>query len=227
MIKTFYALDFDRCIGNIEAVTQLLDLAVKAAGIDMAAMERSRTAIESSGGSFDVADWIRQRCTEAEYTAFIRNYLELPFDETALLEPGAGAFVARLGVSNLPFGIITYGGEVWQRTKLQRAGFGDVPTLITSSKEKGREIAWWQRPNRPGFWVPAELSGSGKPIIAEEIVLIDDKAAAFVGLPERARGYMIQHGAGLQPSQRGEVPPRVLCVGSFREIPLDSGSSPE
>lgn len=109
---------------------------------------------------------------------------------------------------------MTYGGEVWQKAKLNAAGLGSAPHIIVDSKQKGDVISRWYQPNEKVFTVPFP---DGSRMVAASICLVDDKAQAFTGMPEQARGYWVQSEELLE-SQRGEVPASVVPVSSLTDV---------
>ena len=228
MIEKLYVIDFDRCLGNVDAVVRLAREAALTAGVDTASMEAAQHEIEASKGSFNLAGWVRDNYSPEVFDAFIANYLTLEFDVDSLLEPGAREFLDQLIQNDIPFMIMTTGGDIWQNVKLQRAGLADMPTMVTPLKEKGTEIASWQgERSLSGFQVPEAVAGD-EVLLTREVILIDDKAVSFAGLPkENAHGYAIQHHSDeVKQSQEGELPSNVSRVTSFAQIAKLEGMQP-
>lgn len=216
-LNKFYVLDFDRCLGRIDGLAALLYRSAELSGIDATRLAEARAQVEASAGSFDALEWIKTNYAPDAFEAVMKKYHELEPKEP-LLEPGAADFLRRLKEGGVPFGIMTYGGEAWQRAKLARAGLSDVPAVITASTKKGIEIAGWET-GEHDFRLPKEIAGYDESVFAKEIVLIDDKASAFSGLPrDGAAGYLIMHSEQVMPSQSGDIPENVVRVRSFEEI---------
>lgn len=187
--KPFVFVDFDRCLGNtarlysafknviIDDFSQL---------VDVQKLKYEKIAIESSGGSFDI---IRYLLDSIDIDQALLSEIERSFVARVQLYPefyryaGASDLFVHLKQNQYPCGILTYGGQAWQRMKLRTTGFADEPYLITDCKNKGLQIAAWLQEGE----VPNELGG-GKITSA---IVIDDKAESFVGLPVTERGIQV------------------------------------
>jgi hypothetical protein len=124
--------------------------------------------------------------------------------------------MAALERDSIPFGIVSYGDTDWQTIKIKASGVENIPALITDHTRKAEVIATWQRPDKT-FLLPEELSTDQT--FARSIVLLDDKAIAFTGLPIQARGYWVQPVSGdLLPAQQGTVPENVHIARGLREV---------
>ncbi|HRQ87049.1 MAG TPA: hypothetical protein PLY16_02975, partial [Candidatus Saccharibacteria bacterium] len=89
-----------------------------------------------------------------------------------------------------------------QAHKLKLSGLSGIPYLMTG-EAKGELIASWQDENGL-FTVPKELGDSS--VKYSSIVLIDDKARSFKGLPRQARGYWLSETSDtILPSHEGAV----------------------
>lgn len=221
-VPEYLALDLDRCIADTDHLQALLAETVLEDG-DMNdmhhAMHQARVQTEESGGSFDTARWTIVQLTQRNMlekwhdikAGFIqRAHEKLQAGDDSLFMPGAEEFFRQLRDKNLPFGIITYGGEEWQRMKLAGLGLDQLPLIITDQKDKGKIIAEWER--HDGFHIPTELLPQPDTLLlAERVVLVDDKATSFQSLPDEARGFQVRSGVML-PSQRGPLPHSVEPV---------------
>lgn len=223
-VAEYLALDLDRCIANTDRLqTLLMDTVLQDGELSSMhrAMDEARVRTEESAGSFDTASWtiaeLAQRDMPEKWddikTGFLRRVHEkLQAGDDSLFMPGAEDFFRELRQKNLPFGIITYGGEEWQRLKLVGLGLDQLPVLITAQKDKGKLIGEWER--HDGFHIPKTLSPSDRLLLAERVVLVDDKATSFQSLPADARGFHVRSG-DLLPSQRGKLPPSVEPVNGL------------
>jgi len=217
-VNEFWAIDFDRCIGNVDKIYQLFErlLCETIETVDITALESARFEIESVGGSFDMLAYVRQHTTNEEaYQVLIHAFLiEASQVRDSLFMPGVYELVRYLERQLLPYGIVSFGHQDWQTLKITAMGLGDVPRLIVDQSHKGEIIGTWQASE--GFVIPTALGG-GNALMSESIVLVDDKAISFAGLPESARGYWVRSTDLLQ-SQRGTIPNSVIPVEALDEI---------
>ena len=186
--ERYVLIDFDRCLGNTDALQRLLEEVVAHHSfITPDDMQQARRMVEETGGSFDTASWVRERLVEAGKHGQWNDIAVEMVDQAqqrgrdTFLMPGASELLDQLEQAATPHGILTYGGETWQTIKLQAAGLAFVPQMIVSTKAKGRLIASWQTPG--GFLLPPELSSDDQPLIARHLIFIDDKAVSFEGAP--------------------------------------------
>lgn len=215
-VATYYILDFDRCLGDVEALNTLWAQTLEACGVMTAeAFYRLRAAVEASGGSFDSVEYLLDtgRLDVAGYEQVAAKYLAAA-DASALRMSGATELLALLDTRGDMYGIVTYGGARWQSLKLRAAGVDTIPHLITPVKRKGRLFdAWWQQDG--SFQLPAELGGA----VASSLVLIDDKAISFEGFPPLpSKGYYVCDLAAALPAQKGSVPDNVTQVPSIEAL---------
>lgn len=212
-----WVLDFDRCLGDIDALYGRLQELIESRGIlPPGKLGQLRQQIETSGGSFDALGETKALLSQELYEELLHTYVhDLTNDEYLL--SGAREFLSWLHVKKRPFMIMTYGQEEWQLAKLRRAGLSDLAHMVTPVSAKGGLITGWRQDGY--FAIPRDKIANSNllPERVEEIVLVDDKAKAFADVPTGLRGYWIQSGA-LLPSQQGEVPDSVRTVSSFQEI---------
>jgi len=210
----YYVLDLDRCIANTERLYGLLEaIVLDKTSITKEDMTQARVAVENSSGSFNTADYIQEhlrsvgqlKLWDAVAAEFIQRATQVD-----MFEPGAKELLHALRTKNIPHGILTYGGRTWQGMKIQVLHLNESPYMITETKEKGRIIAGWQL--RDGtFALPPELH-HGEVTQAQTVVLVDDKASSFIGLPKGAQGIHVLPGDGQDqlPSQQGSLPESVV-----------------
>lgn len=215
----FYAIDYDRCLGNAERIYTLLQRCAVALASDFntTAMDRERDDVEASGDSFDELAYVRRYATTAQYRALLDEFItqgRAAPDE--LLEDGARELLAYVGL-RYPFGVLTYGSHDWQLAKIQASLPATVPVAVINHKYKIRHIKQWKDKTTGLFDLPPELRPGGGYRFAREVILVDDKAAAFEGIEPGVRGYWITH-RELLPSQKGTVGPLVTRVASFAEL---------
>lgn len=217
----FYVLDYDRCLGNTERLYELLlDSVLTVAGdFDIAAMDAERRLAEASGGSFDGLAYIKQRLNGGErYQAVLRIFIARGQSQApeALLEKGARDFIDYL-IPRYPFGILTFGSPTWQSAKLEACSLHTAPHSIMNHKHKVEHMKDWRDDQTGFFSLPEEFSVPTGYSHARELILVDDKAAAFTGIEAGMHGYWLLH-RELLLSQVGEVGARVMKVTSFNDI---------
>ena len=217
--RRFYVIDYDRCLGNAEQLYALLQQSVVTVvpEFDLAAMDRERDRVEATGGSFDELEYVRQWVTSVQYDMLLRRFVESGRrDPDVLLEAGARELLTYLKPC-YPFGILTYGSRDWQLAKISASLPASVPTVVIDHKYKIRHIKEWKDATTGLFELQDVFRQVSGYRYAEEVILVDDKAAAFEGIDASMRGYWITH-RELLPSQKGTVGPRVARVSSFPEL---------
>lgn len=216
-IREFWVIDFDRCLGNVETLYSLFEsILISTVKVDIPALAKKRREVELSGGSFYVLPYVKTLfADEATYERFCETFLtEARKNHRDFALPGAWELLADLDARQIPYCIMTYGNRDWQMLKILAAGFQDIPCLVVGDSRKGRVIAVWQTGD--SFHIPPQLSPNGVPLIANEVVLVDDKAVSFEGLPAGARGYWVHQ--TLIPAQVGNVSKWVVELGSLNEL---------
>lgn len=217
-VPEFWAIDFDRCIGNVDTIYRLFERIAKSVipTFDVSAMESARFELESAGGSFDMLAHVRQYASdESVYQAVVEVFLrEAAEVRDNLLNTGVRELMEYLEQRSAPYGIVSFGHIDWQTLKIIAVGLGDVPRLIVDNHHKGEVIAGWRQGD--GFALPADLSGSDE-LVSTSIILVDDKAVSFIGLPADARGYWARP-AELLPSQQGDIPNQVVSVKGLEGV---------
>lgn len=215
-IDTFYAIDFDRCLGDVDKSFNLLVGILEESDIASAEnLKKLRYKVESTGGSFSPYRFLKQ-FSNTEWLEIKKRYLELA-KVVSIVEDDAHYLIDYLKDTKKPFCIMSYGDEEWQMLKIEASGFGDSPILIVDSPEKARIIKSWQQSGGE-FDIPKECFSDLKPRVTREVVLIDDKAISFGGLPVGARGYWVNDGSKSTPNQGFELPEGVISVDSLHGI---------
>ena len=217
--ETFYAIDFDRCLSDTHKLdTVFYEVVDEQENVDGDALRSERKYIEDSGGSFDEVVALQKQIGSSALVDFFDTFVERA-RERDMLSDGARELLDALVANDKLFGIVSYGGEQWQRIKMRASQVEDIPTLITAQKEKGKLFRSIQQEDKT-FLIPAELITTGSPVVAQSLVFMDDKAIAFTDYPtENARGYWVQSPSHpLLLSQRGTVPDNVRVAQGLREV---------
>lgn len=216
----FYAIDFDRCLGDTDASFELLEESLEHLGIISGIdLKRARSWTEQRGESFSAFSYLRHRETSAGIESIVDYFQEAGLRKSgSLLEPGAHELLMHLSARGQHYGIMSFGDPQTQASKIIAAGLGHIPRLIVDHPYKAKDIAQWQDPQTGFFVIPKELSASGESFLVREVVLIDDKATAFDGLPQGALGYWIVKGQQPLRFQDGVVPAKVVRLQSMDAI---------
>lgn len=216
-MKTFYILDFDRCLGNTDAIQMLLEKVMTTEfNIPTDTFREARAAMEGVGKTFTTIRHIHELLNATSSTKTwedIRLRLVTAAQSVDLLLPDARTLLSILDERQLPYGIITYGvEEPWQLTKLEIAGLLDVPHLVTKIETKGELLTGWKQPDET-FMIPPALTRRFEPLTVEEVVLVDDKARSFWNIPDGVRGiHVVAPGGNHLPAQQGDIPSSVTDV---------------
>ena len=192
-IKTFYVLDFDRCLGDIESSFDLLKEVVQELSSGSGdSLQMAREDVESSGGSFSALKHLAELNPNLDLNLVGEIFVKrAKLQNGKTLESGAIELIEFLISTNRYFCIMSYGEEKWQMLKINAAGLGDTANIIVPSKHKSAYIAKWLGLEGQ-FIIPSDFFADNQPRLAAEVVLIDDKIMAFDGLPAGARGYLVQ-----------------------------------
>lgn len=214
-MSTYYLLDLDRCLINTNALHMVFDEIVRSSSVlnvnDI--ISAKQIVEETSGGSFDTAEFVqtelRKRGQIDLWKDIESEFIEASKDYDYLM-PGAQVLIDLLRARNEHFGIITYGGTVWQQVKMQAAQIESIPHIITSVKNKGILISQWVDDG----CVPIELEC----IAFDEVVLVDDKIISFNGFPSHyAKGYQVRTGNDIVVND-GMLPENVVSVESLYDV---------
>jgi hypothetical protein len=217
VIDTFYAIDFDRCLSD---TSKLDSIFYKLANddypqLDAVELLRARNEVEDTGRTFDQIGALQKVFNESELSDFLNVFVQRALQEDTL-SVGARDLMKTLKEHNAPFGLVTFGGIRWQQVKIKASGLDWMPVLITDHTRKGEIIAGWQQGDGT-FLIPSDLTT--KELIVKSVILLDDKAGAFSGLPNEARGYWVQSTTQpLLPSQDGEIPHNVRIAHGLTEV---------
>jgi len=220
IIDTFFAVDFDRCLGNFEANVNLLNkVASELTPINGEMIQLAHDEIKANGMPFRILKYFEDQAPDLDLDVLQNTYIERAHATPGILvEPGATELINFLQLGNHHFCIMTYGEMKWQTTKITAAGLGDVSRLIVSHEQKSRHIAEWLDEELGLFTIPSKCFLDGKSRIAREVVLIDDKPNAFTGLPVGARGYLVHNSKSIYSTYSDDLPLSVKRVSCLIEI---------
>ena len=211
-IDLFYVLDMDRCLVNTEKLQALLQRVIeRELGIQPDEMNLARREYERAGGSFDTAGYVmgvldgRGMDGPSVWHDITRMFVQ-EAQAQDMLEPYAAELLRRLRAEGAKYGIVTYGSDTWQLTKLEAAGLTAIPHLVTHDVAKARLIASWQ--HTKGFLIPTILAG--EQLLARRLVFIDDKPISFIGLPPSVQGICaVSPGASWPDELMAQLPSNV------------------
>jgi hypothetical protein len=222
MIDKYFVVDFDRCLGSVDASFGLLKDVVDELNlpVNSLTLQRASDEADSRGESFSVFQFIKQNYPNViNFDAIESSYIErASSNPRALHEPGAQQLINALKNSKSAFCIMSYGEVHWQMVKIRAAGFGDIPVDIIDTKYKAEQIAKWYDQQADFFIIPETYFSDNLSRNAKEVVLIDDKASAFSNMPIGVRGYWVRNPSKLYAFQEGELPDSVQTVASVDEI---------
>ena len=212
-VDVFYILDMDRCLVNTEKLQALLQRIIqRELGMAPEEMNLARREYERAGGSFDTAGYVmgvldgKDVDGPAVWHDITRMFIQEAQTQD-MLEPYAAELLQRLRRTDAAFGIVTYGSDTWQLTKLDAAGLAAIPHIVTHDVAKARLIASWQ--HAEGFLVPTQLAG-GEHFTAQRLVFIDDKPISFIGLPSGVQGICaVSPGASWPDELLSQLPSNV------------------
>lgn len=220
IIDKYYVVDFDRCLGSVDASFALLtDIVSKLGAIDRQTMQIARDKVESRHESFSVFEYVKEAQPALDFGAieseYIRRVAENP---SSLQEPGASEFIDYLKASGAYFCIMSYGDPHWQAVKIRAAGFGDVHIELVSSARKSNYISEWYESDTGRFLVPGSYFDDKMARSAGEVVLVDDKPSAFSDLPPNVRGYWVSHPDSPHAIWQGDEQQSVQTISRIDEI---------
>jgi len=214
----FYIVDFDRTLVDSDKLLEVfIEIANTYFAIPREQIERANEDVKQRGDSFDTAGFVRDHLhdhgRDEDWDKLEKRFIHESRSLNYLL-PGATELLEWLAANGKQYGILTYGNPLWQHLKLTASGFNHVHHMVLEYKEKGKLIASWQK-NDGSFKLPEALGRHS----ASHIVLIDDKAVSFDGLPTApTRGFWVLDPTRELPSQQGSVPANVVRYSSLIDI---------
>lgn len=210
----FVVVDFDRTLVDSD---KLLEIFIEVSGefvnIPPEQIEAADRDVKLMGDSFDTASFVRDHLNQEgkldQWDKLTKKFIHNSRSLNYLL-PGALDLLTYLQHNKIRHGILTYGNPLWQHLKLSAAGFNHVSRIVMEQKEKGRFISSWI--NGDMFKLPGEFGGG----VAQEIILIDDKAVSFSEFPYApSRGIWVLDPQNELPSQIGDVPSNVRRISTL------------
>lgn len=208
----YYILDLDRTLFNTNKNAELFISVVRKHNPGLAdRLKQNDDEFKLRGASFSMRAFIADQLSKEELEAVEKEYLDA-VRTVDLLNPGAREIINALSEQGIPFGIVTYGVFEGQTLKLRASQLDRYPHLVTQVREKGELITTWLKEGK--FDIPIELAPDG--LVVEEVILVDDRALSFEGLPAGARGYWLD--APDNPIQEGSVPESVRTVRTLDDV---------
>lgn len=217
----FFVLDFDRTLGRmVDIVRDFLDYVGQSYPAIETILREERRTIEATGGSFDMVRAVGLHIGQTALDELLDTFI-MKYKGNSYLEDGASQLMEGIVAKGDRLGILTYGGEVWQDTKLRLTGLDTYQRIIVAEKgQKGRFIASWYDTDRKMYCIPEEFGGGE----CDAVVLIDDKLTEFAGFPhhQSAHGYVFvggldaETGALLRQAAVG-VPSNIEVIDSLYE----------
>lgn len=208
-IETFFVVDFDRCLGNIEGSFDILKEVAHDLGIvDRQIFKSMREEVESDGLTFSALEQITSHYPSVNLDDIEKLYSKrASLEPDNLLEPGAMDFINFLRKTGRNFCIMSFGDKRWQNIKIHGSGIGSVPMTIVKSTKKSEYIRKWLDSNSCKFKIPKRFFADNVAKMSGEVILIDDKISAFNNLPKEARGYYVSGSSSKYKTKQLEALP--------------------
>lgn len=194
--------------------------------IDMHATIDSQTLLSAYSDAkardekFHILKYLKESAPGTDLGKIKNKYIKFACEAPgSLLEPGAIELIDFLKTNKHHHCIMSFGDPELQDMKIIGAGLEDIVRLIVSTEQKGLHIANWKNDKLDYFSIPEHCFKDGVPRKAKEVVLVDDTAHNFSGIPDGARGYLIQDIKRLRTlSKQHKVPPSVKRVTRLDEV---------
>lgn len=211
MLKTLYLVDMDRCTLNTEAVMNKLAIILEQYGIDHSLVESERQRAVQDTGYIGVWEHLQQTVFTTQVSeALVTKALLLGSPDTSYLYAGAQQFLSENQGRAV---VMTFGSPVWQLLKARLSGIDQLaPIHVVDTHFKGQLVADARTHHGHYAFRVGDTEWT-----AASVVLIDDKAAAFTGLPTDCRGYQLNNGPWYD-YQRGELPAQVEQISTFAAV---------
>lgn len=230
-VPVLVVLDHDRTRARVDTgVDRLLHLAAQH-GIDEMAVRQAQASIEADGMSFAPLSFIRELLArngrQAELPRLRDEFVADGNQAELLLYPGVSQFENKLrSAPSVPHMILTAGVDVeWQEWKLAASGFGGYAHIMpvpegSPTPPKGPIITEWQ--SADSTYDVTAYDATGRPIAlirARNVMLIDDKAISFHGLPAGSLGaYTVYDDAGLISQGNASMLPTDCSIATVRNL---------
>lgn len=197
--ERYFLIDLDRCILNTNAFVAQFERI--AHDIDPVMSKQLRQTRTNRDISFDNATWLISHYPhhwEHLQKTMIDVVQARPSD---YYMPGATGFLQRLEQAAIPHGVLTFGGKLWQHTKLQALQL-TIPYLVTDIPQKSHLISTWQQKDG-SFALPEPFSCT-----ATTVTLFDDKTSNLADMPQHSTGVLVHP----QPSNHT---PRIASLAEY------------
>jgi hypothetical protein len=212
MPKILVALDLDRTLTKERITIEVLEAACQEFGIDTAAMLKEQMLVEANGRSFFPLEYLSKQLKPSKMDKLAESYIRHAKSKSLLYEDVL-PFLDKLAKNDTLVVIVTYGGNDWQKLKLQASLLHSYNYIITDQKNKGLLISSWRRGKKYVLPLKDDL------IAADKVILVDDKTSSFESLPFDCIGYLIRRSSdNLLPSQKGSVPRNVTKIKDLHDI---------
>lgn len=221
----FFAIDFDRVLGNTPELYNLFLEVLKESGNlnTVVALENAYQHAVESGVSFSVTSFIHQQnMIDEDILAMLGDdfVTKAEYLKDTLAMEGAHEFIEYLRQEGISHGILSYGDKSWQEMKIQASGFGDVPRMIIDHKQKARQAAEWFDGQK--FHIPRQLTVGRQLLAVSRVVVIDDKQVAFEDMPVNMQGYLVNPNIHTtkfaEDLEEKRLPLGVVAVSSLRNV---------
>lgn len=209
--NTLYILDMDRTLTDVGEFMLVVEKAVEGTEIDFEEILDRQKGAEQQGFSYDPMEFIDSYGPQVS-DLFQQKFVELAEVDKVLFPDGA-RFLGKLKDQNLKHIVLTQGFKKWQELKLRASKLDQLPYIVTPNSEKGFVIEDWI--NQSGHLVPPGF----EQLEASSGVLVDDKLAAFMSLPDICDGYLINR-AGRDLKFADELPENIKVIDSLDQVQL-------
>lgn len=214
--QTFFVLDFDRCLGDTDKAHDILWSVIETeTGITVEELRTTKANVEQRGLTFDTLHYLASELRRQKHSKTwqdVRAVYVAAAKQAGILMPDASELLDVLDERQIPYGVLTYGKEAWQLTKLEASGLvaRGVPFEITQIEHKGRVLSSWQHGDE--LVVPPAMTRNFGPLSVQSLVFLDDKPRSFIGLPGNVCGICVRPSYPLRLTQQGPLPDRIYEV---------------
>ncbi len=213
-VPLFLVFDLDRTLLNTNAFVEHIRQLLPDVGMTPNDIEQlSKNELLRRGQEFDLIGEIFRKVGESFSADELADHIVERVDGAALLYDGVRDIFIDLKQYDVPAAIMTFGGQLSQRIKLRLLAKALTneelmpPALIVRHQEKARWLASNTVLSQEGRILPYELSGN-KHLIAEEIIVLDDKQSNLETDAEAIRGILINNngiGSGTNGMRIGDI----------------------
>ncbi len=222
-VEAFAVIDLDRTLLDTSALVDMLLLQLHDHGFTSQQVQSYTEHVHSQAGSaLSLSEFF---ATEFEHRDGLLALLKQEILEIAetgdlsddLLYPGSTQLLDALDAKTIPFAILTYGNVTDQDFKLSllrlltRREVSQLHATVTSQQSKAQWVAEeWSGDD--GLMVPDDIY-STEPVIAEYVVVIDDKTLNLASTNPNVLGILIDNGAETDRSITVELLGAAVAAG--------------